>query len=309
MALRSGIFGDLGATPKYALNNDYTPLNVDGRHTMARMFVYVGDGEYAKFLQSVFNETALSNDSVTQQLARVVAGYDNYSPDSGTGYVDFLLQRASHSVSEKIQVVETLSDNYVAYLFGQAPPTFSYSGVLINTKQDDQAANMFRLYRHILRGTQLARRNKLVRLQYDGMVVSGTMLGLSWELSAETEMAVPFQFQVLVQDIKMDYNPMADPTYLNTSWGFVDEEGASPFASALFSNPSVNQTTGVAPVRTTLPPPPAPAPAATSAPAANPPAAAGNLPPLPPLTTQMQTLGTAPPVPAGASIPGLWVRY
>lgn len=195
-----GIFGEFpGATPKYA-KNDGT-VDPDFRESLARLFIQVSAGEWQSFVDSV-----AADDANTAPLARVLAGTNVAVSDpntGGAGYIDFLLQSAQHSLREKAEVVETLADNYVAYFFGQAAPTFSYSGTLVNTKQDDQAINMYRIYRDIIRGTQLARRKKVVRLKYNGTIVCGTTLGLDWQLSADNETAVPFSFQILVKSITL----------------------------------------------------------------------------------------------------------
>jgi hypothetical protein len=85
---------------------------------------------------------------------------------TANGYLDFLIQQVQMPLQEKVQVTETLSDNYVAYAFGQSPPMWQFQGALINTVQDDQASNMFRLYTQILRATQMARRQRVFKLVF-----------------------------------------------------------------------------------------------------------------------------------------------
>ena len=191
-----GVFGEFpGVTPKYARN---TGDARDFREQMARMFLQVPD--YNKFLKSI-------TDTNSWQIAKVLAGTASQdgktSPQGGFGYIDFLLQSVQHAFQEKYQVVETLADDHVAYFFGQGAPIFSYSGTLINTKQDDQAMNMLRLYSEMGRGSKLASLSTLLSLRYDGLIVSGAMLNLSLGLQAEMEMAVPFSFSLLVKK----YNP------------------------------------------------------------------------------------------------------
>jgi len=181
---------------------------------MARLFVQVGPTEYQRFLESVG-----AGDPASRELARVLAG-TNPSVGAqlgGAGYLDFLLQGAQHSFQEKRDVVELMGDNYVAYYFGAAAPMFSYSGILINSKEDDQAHNMYRIYRDMIRGTQLARRRKVVALRYDNMVVRGTTDGFSWQLGGDNEMACPFSFQLLVKSILLLPNP---------DWGIVPAQEA-----------------------------------------------------------------------------------
>jgi hypothetical protein len=187
-----GVFAAVpGSTPKYAKN--VGEQETDFRETMARMFLPVVN--YDEFVGSFAG-------SDTEQLARIIGGQvsEKDGTSGGSGYIDFLLQNVQHAFQEKSQIVETLADDHVAYFFGQAAPVFTYSGTLINTKQDDQAMNMLRLYRDLGRGTKLAARNTLISIRYDGLIISGAMMNLTFTLNAEMETAVPFSFSLLVKD-------------------------------------------------------------------------------------------------------------
>lgn len=184
-----------GSTPKYALNRGLR--EEQHRNTMARMFVRVNQSEYALFRQSIGDDNA-------KKLVDRLAG-DPTAPASrgqgwnDTGYMDFLLRNVQHSYREKVQAVEGLSDNAVSYYFGQTSPVWTYQGAFINTVQDDQTSNFVRLYLNVLRGTQLARRQKVITLRYDSFAVSGTIESLDWSLSAENETICPFVFSFRVK--------------------------------------------------------------------------------------------------------------
>ena len=167
------------------------------------MFIKVDPDLYKSFLTSI-------NDLDTRKVAKVLGGDDINK--GGHGYIDFLLQNATHSFSEKVQVSETLSDSYVAFFFGHSPPVFQYSGTVLNTYQDDWTMLMFRIFRDLARGTQMARRNLILRLKYDSMIVSGVMTEFQWILTAGAEMSVPFSFSLLVKDIQVLYGGMSPPT-------------------------------------------------------------------------------------------------
>lgn len=189
------------ASPKYARHRS------DRKHefedTMARMFIKVAPDVYKKFIASI-------DDADTRLIAEVLAG-DEVS-QGGNGYLDFLMQSANHSFEEKFQVAETLSDNYVAFFFGHAPPIFQYQGTLLNTYQNDWTMSMFRIFRDLARGTQLARRNLILRLRYDSMIVSGAMINFNWSLVAGQEMATSFSFGLLVKSIHVIYGGISRPT-------------------------------------------------------------------------------------------------
>lgn len=188
-----GILGrEPGITPKYSrLKGEREP---DFRETMARLYVPFADPQARKrFLDAVPPET--------KDLAEAL---------TGSGYIDFQISAASHTLSEKVDVTETLADNYVSYFFGEAAPSFSYQGFLVNSVQDEQVHKMLTLYRDVLRGTQLARRRTVASLRYDGMIVTGAFLNLNWTLMAENEVNVPFSFNLLVKRLVL--LPPASPS-------------------------------------------------------------------------------------------------
>jgi len=199
-------------SPKYARHR--SNRHHEFEDTMARMFIKVAPDLYEKFLTSL-------DDEDTRKIAKVMAGDDVNK--GGHGYIDFLLQTATHAFNEKMQVSETLSDSYVAFFFGHAPPVFQYQGTVLNTYQDDWTMRMFRIFRDLGRGTQMARRNLILRLKYDSMIVSGVMTQFTWSLQAGAEMSVPFSFSLLVKDIQVLYGGMSPPTQFEKEGQFTSE--------------------------------------------------------------------------------------
>ncbi|MHC4620657.1 MAG: hypothetical protein ACYTEQ_23155 [Planctomycetota bacterium] len=184
--LPSGVFADFpGSTPKYALNDAHGRNEVE---TMARMFVQISAKERRQFVKSLPPET--------RELGRVLAGTGTRS-GGGLGFVDFLLTNVQEGFQEKYQVVESLSDNFIVYTFGQKAPMFSYSGIALNSYQDDQRVWLMRLYRDVLRGTQLARRRKLVRIRYDSVIVSGIFVAHSQTLEGNAANYAQFSFSLI----------------------------------------------------------------------------------------------------------------
>lgn len=221
-----GVFAEVpGATPKYALN--WGEPGVDFREQMARMFLPVSN--YEALLRD------FSTDPQGLQLAKVLGGtvnsdgMTNPSGTEGNGYIDFLLQNVQKAFTEKMQLVETLADDHVAYFFGQSAPMFVYSGTLLNTKQDDQAINMLRIYRDMARGSQLANRRTLISIRYDSYMVSGAMVNLSLGLNAETEMAVPFSFSLLVKQMLLLPNVYSSAVMLTDKFAVPSADKASQY--------------------------------------------------------------------------------
>lgn len=217
----TGVFADNPAmTPKQAINRG--PRDAEHRDSMARIFLSIAeesDNSKAEFL----NTAGLEGGSSVRNIAELLSGY--------TGYMDFLLQNVSESLQEKVNTNEVLSDNYVAYFFGQAPPVFTFQGTLINSYQDDQRLGMHLAYQNLLRGTQLARRKALVRIRYDSVIVSGALLSMSQSITAGMELAIPFSFQLLVKSFFIFEEPSIIQAKVSTPFNpagvaFIDKVGA-----------------------------------------------------------------------------------
>lgn len=211
---QNGVFGLHPAmTPKYAVNAGLR--DAEYRDSLARMFLSLS-GASTQVKQAYLKSVAGLGDDVLA-LAKVLIG-SMTGPHGGTGFIDFILGQVQEQFQEKYQVSEVLGDNYVAYFFGQAAPVFSYSGYLINSFQDDQRIGMALAYQHLLRGTQCARRGSLLRLRYDSVIVSGTVLNMSQAINAENEVAVPFSFQMLVKEYIIAVKPALATTKVQTSF-------------------------------------------------------------------------------------------
>jgi hypothetical protein len=231
-----GVFANFmqGMTAKYSDNTRGYRTDFY-RNTLSRLYVRVDPSEMNLFLASV------SDDHTKEQLIpRLVGNPTPRQPDRTTGgsgsddthtranqtvatngYLDFFIQQASMPLQEKVDIKETLSDNYVAYFFGQSPPMWTFSGWLLNSVQDDQATNFLRLYLEVLRGTQLARRQKVVSLKIDSYIITGAIVTTNFTLQSTSETAVPFQFQLLVKRV-------AIVTY---TLGWVPTRADTPFAA------------------------------------------------------------------------------
>ena len=196
---QKGVFADFpGVTPKYAKNDNVAgnARDAEYRDTMARLFLDLPASLWKQFRDSLPNDGS-------REIADVLAVRRDQDGTAiaGAGYIDFLLQNVQHNLQEKAHIVDVLADNFVVFYFGQQPPVWSFSGTFMNTWQDDWLIRFLKMYRNITRGTQLARRNTLVRIRYDSLILSGTMMNLQWQLNAANETAVPFSFNFLVHQM------------------------------------------------------------------------------------------------------------
>jgi hypothetical protein len=188
-----GVFAQFPAsTPKYDTRNDST-------ETMARILVplpsYTARRRFVESFGASSNARELAQALAVTEESAGPKGDGRY----GMGYIDFLLMAAVENHEEKVQVVDVLSDNFVTYFFGEHPPIFQYQGKLLNTEQDDWRNAFSIVYNSIIRGTQLARRGRLVTLTYDNVSVTGTVVGMNQTLTADMEMAADFSFKLLVK--------------------------------------------------------------------------------------------------------------
>jgi hypothetical protein len=207
---RLGVFGiNPGSTAKYAINRG--PRDAEYAESMARMFIELPKGVSVENFKKTISAAA-------QPLADVLVSGTGTGGSGGTGFVDFLLTSANENFQEKAQITDTLTDNYVAFYSGQEPPLFQYTGVLLNTYQDDQRIWMLRLYREILRGTKLASRNLIMKLRYDSFIVSGYMETLALGITGETEhTASQFSFTMRVKRMTIITPALGSPTILETA--------------------------------------------------------------------------------------------
>ena len=177
--------GIQGATPKYAKNEG--KLQTDFAETMARIYI-----------DSPRKDTRIKTaEAISPQVA--LAAEQLY----GNGYVDFILQSVQQGLSEKVEIVDNLSDGYTAYYFGQAPTVLQCSGAFLNSLQDDQVISMVQLYAEFIRGTKLAQHGETLRFRYDGFMYTGTVNNLQWSLQSENELVCPFSFAFLVKTRKV----------------------------------------------------------------------------------------------------------
>lgn len=238
-----GVFANFmqGMTAKYSQNTDGYRSDFY-RNTLARLFIRVDATEMNLFASSVSDQHTesqlvprIAGTVARRQPNRTTGGAGvndaNARADqtaSTNGYLDFCIQQASMPLQEKLDLKETLADNYVAYFFGQAPPMWTFSGWLFNSVQDDQATNFLRLYLEILRGTQLARRQKVVSLKIDSYIITGAIVATNFSLQSNMEVVVPFQFQMLVKHVAVvNYTVGWTPTWASTP--FAADPNAIPY--------------------------------------------------------------------------------
>ena len=117
------------------------------------------------------------------------------------GYVGFLLQQITEEHTEKAQILALNGDGYAAYFMGQNPVSYSFSGFLLNTRQDQWRRLFSDFYDKIFRGSKVAAHRHLVQIAYDQQIVTGVMTNMVQVLEAQFEMYSRLQFTMLVKDV------------------------------------------------------------------------------------------------------------
>lgn len=115
------------------------------------------------------------------------------------GFNRLILESVQEGHAERSQVVETFGSFYV-FLFGERPPTYTYSGTLINTKDINWRADFQFYYDSYLRGTRCVERYARVVMTYGGRQVEGFMMNFQTSTDSSLEAGVKVSFQVLITD-------------------------------------------------------------------------------------------------------------
>lgn len=176
--------------------------------TMARMYINVHNEKQRKRIKKQASAAA--------DIVDVLVGWGENK--GGLGYLDFLLHTSDHNFKEKMQVSEVLSDNYVAFFFGQEAPIFSYTGTVMNTYQDNWLVNLYKVFQYLGRGTKLASRGVSLQLRYDSFTFFGAMLNLSWRLIAGQETYAAFAFNFLVK------KAVVEPVNMNVPYSLARQD-------------------------------------------------------------------------------------
>lgn len=147
--------------------------------------------------------------------------------DTSSGYDSFLLTSVACSMSEKLQVTEVFGDNEVVYYFGRQPITFTIGGVLVDSRDNEWFTDWMSMYSSVLRGSQLAQRNQLLRLVLPNMVLTGTISSTSWTQDSSSDVSIPFYFTFLAKRVE----PLSVSESDKVSQNLIDFSKAQDFIS------------------------------------------------------------------------------
>lgn len=167
-----------------------------GQHTYIRIMTPNASDSLAKHIADAGGQAQSLGTTSSGPLSDAFNSNATYG-----GYASFILTDIQGSFDEKIQVSETFGDAEVVYYFGRQPIIMNFSGVLIDSVDNNWFVQWIDMYGQVMRGSQLARNYELVQIVTPNMTIIGTITRMSWNQSSSTDTAIPFQFSFLAKEI------------------------------------------------------------------------------------------------------------
>lgn len=118
-------------------------------------------------------------------------------------YVGFILTGVQENHNEKVEIVPLPGDSFASYFYGANPRQYAFSGILLNTDQDQWRDSFEQIYEKYLRGSSSSRDFSIVQVNYNGRVVSGWLTNLSQQLDSNNDQYATFNFAMLVSRVDM----------------------------------------------------------------------------------------------------------
>ena len=112
-------------------------------------------------------------------------------------YTRFMLTDVQLSSREKYELYTTFKSFRVNF-FDSGPEVWNYSGVLLNTENQNWSTDFRNLYHTYLRGTQCAKIGAECYITFGDIISSGLILGMGINFSSSNPNMVPVSFQLLV---------------------------------------------------------------------------------------------------------------
>ena len=124
-------------------------------------------------------------------------------------YIRFMIDTVQLNLTETVMPIKNLNEGFTTYVFGQEPPVFNFSGVLMHTKMDNWDELFLMIYQYVIRATKLAelsvfnKKKYSVVLTYQNKKLYGSIINLGQATSAQNEQGVRFNFNFLVKRIDL----------------------------------------------------------------------------------------------------------
>lgn len=142
-----------------------------------------------------------------------------------TEYSNFILQGVQEQRVEKQQIVETFGEDYI-FFFGERPRIYTFSAILMNTRNFNWKSEWWKNYEDTLRGTKLLERNARLYMYFDDVVIEGYMLQAQAAASTNDPYMLPLSFQIFCTNYSIigSVGSIFSPTYSESSPNRIPEE-------------------------------------------------------------------------------------
>lgn len=133
-----------------------------------------------------------------------ILDFSRYMTSSGLGtyygvFNNFSLTSVSEAREELVRINMNFGGNWNAFFFGENPRVFQFQGVLLDSPEYPYYQEFVAAYDMYLSGRKSIANNFEVILTYDGRIVSGYLLKLVDEITADQYNLKSFAFTVLVK--------------------------------------------------------------------------------------------------------------
>lgn len=171
---------------------------------------------------------------------------------------NFILQAIGESDSEKNQIIDNFGKPQI-FMFGRRPRVYMYSGMLWNNDSNNWKGEFKALYDRYLRGTKCTENGVKILLTFDRSVRMGYVLNLSVSQVADSEMAVPMNFTMFIEDEKelIDTDSLFG-TVSTDVFKLVNAQAVNTTANRNGLEAAINKKFSISASNPTPPPPPPP---------------------------------------------------
>ncbi len=179
-------------------------------------------------------------------------------------YVGFILIQVTEQHAEKFETVNLAGDSFASFFYGAQVPVYQFTGVTLNTLQDNWRDSFEILYRTYARGSASIRNKTIVQIKYDQRIVTGYVSEFSQVIQADTQNTAQFSIRIVVLDITYLNKDSQDAVALLKKFSreinLVDALRQSGLQSKLLNSERLKQAREYSRVGFLVPPPAPPKP-------------------------------------------------
>lgn len=174
-------------------------------------------------------------------------------------YIGFILVQVQEQHNEKYETVPLAGDSFASFFYGSQPSTYTFTGVALNTTQDNWRDSLEVLYADYIRGSAAVRNRTVVQLKYDQRIVTGFISSFSQAIESTTQSTSQFQLSVVVTDIHYLNPKSQDRTKLITNFSseinLATALGQTNLLNKLLSSDKLNKVRAYSRTGFIVPPP------------------------------------------------------